>query len=321
MEAARVPLCSANVGRSSLVRVIEISGIGLRDGDDGAVVTDDGGERRVLGSLLRGIANPELVATSPHRRQVVTVDIAHDDAADAGLVCGGAATLLVTPLADLPEGVLQWFAGAEPVVLVARADAGGTDGAVGGNDVLGIDDDALVAVARRLLRAGVSTSEVHTIAGERYLFSVAMPATTALIVGAGPMADAFEAQGRLMGWDVDTTEDVDTAKRFCGRATPADALIVISHEREIDVPVLAAALDSSVGYIGAMGSRHTQQQRAQLLEELGYRERSRICGPLGLDLGSRTPAETAVAMAAEFLSVRRGRPPAQLSSHQGPIHV
>ena len=58
-----------------------------------------------------------------------------------------------------------------------------------------------------------------------------------------------------------------------------------------------------------------------LLEALGHTDRTRIHGPLGLDLGSRTPAETAVAMAAEFLAVRRGRPPRSLSEHDGPIHA
>ena len=125
-----------------------------------------------------------------------------------------------------------------------------------------------------------------------------------------------------MGWQVQIIEDdVSSAVDFCSAATPADAVLVLSHNPMVDTPVLAAALDSSVGYIGAMGSRHTQAARGDRLDELGHTERSRINGPVGLDLGSRTPSETAVAMAAEFLAVRRGRPPASLSTHDGPIHA
>ncbi len=190
----------------------------------------------------------------------------------------------------------------------------GTVGSVGPND-------EATAIANKIMRRGSSCAEVHVIAGTEFVFNAAAPETRALIVGDGPMASAVKAQGELMGWRVELTEQLKTATEFCERATAADAIIVISHDRALDVPVLAAALGGAAGYIGAMGSRSTQAIRAEALEAMGQTDLDRILGPIGLDLGSRTPAETAVAIAAEFLAVRRGTPPASLSAHAGPIHA
>ena len=86
--------------------------------------------------------------------------------------------------------------------------------------------------------------------------------------------------------------------------------------------MLSAALHSSLGYLGAMGSRGTQTNRRKRLQALGHDASSfdRIHGPVGLDLGSRTPAETAVAIAAEYLVVRSGRRPVSLTETAGPIN-
>ncbi|NNF56063.1 MAG: hypothetical protein HKN03_16675 [Acidimicrobiales bacterium] len=325
MEAVRDPLRTATIFGSSLVRVIEITEIGLRDGTEGAIVVTDPAlpnTRTVRGSILRGIADEQLLATDPTRRTPLTVIVTLPQATEVGLVCGGRARLLVTPLGDVPTEALQWFDQSAPVVLIAATDGSGSDMAVGLQGSVGSvgPHHEAEAIARQILRRGFSGAQVHVLEGREFVFNAALPVTNALIVGDGPMAAAVKAQGELMGWKVELTEDLKAATEFCQRATAADAVIVISHDRALDVPVLAAALDGPAGYIGAMGSRSTQAIRAAALDAIGHANHDRIHGPVGLDLGSRTPAETAVAIAAEFLAVRRGAPPASLSAHTGPIH-
>ncbi|MBT8240917.1 MAG: XdhC family protein [Acidimicrobiia bacterium] len=326
MERVRETLGLLRPGAGTLVRVVEIRGIGVRDSTDGAVVVPTpSGSSVVKGSVLGGIAD-QFILDAGDERQVIEAPVAEGDAVAAGLLCGGRATLLLSPVTDLPEGAADWFASADPVVLIAAADGSGTDLAVGPSGVSGTlwspsATEAAIGHARQLLRRGRSDADVAEIEGQSVLFSAAVPTTRAIIIGDGPMAEAFRAQGELMGWEVGFVDDMATAVSFCAAATGADALLVLSHDPDVDVPVLAAGLDGNVGYIGAMGSRHTQARRGDQLEALGYTDRSRIHGPVGLDLGSRSPAETAVAMAAEFLAVRRGRPPASLSAHDGPIHT
>jgi xanthine dehydrogenase accessory factor len=101
-----------------------------------------------------------------------------------------------------------------------------------------------------------------------------------------------------------------------------DAVCVLTHDPKFDVPAIEAALATDVGYLGAMGSRRTTAEREQRLRErgLGDEQLSRLMAPIGLDLGARTPEETAVSICAEIIGLRTGRRPASLREAAGPIH-
>jgi xanthine dehydrogenase accessory factor len=86
-----------------------------------------------------------------------------------------------------------------------------------------------------------------------------------------------------------------------------DKLVVLSHDDELAGPVLAAALAGPVGYIGALGSRRTQQARADWLAYRGITDLARVHGPAGLDIGSSTPAEIAVSIIAQAVAVASGK--------------
>jgi len=101
-----------------------------------------------------------------------------------------------------------------------------------------------------------------------------------------------------------------------------DAICVLTHDPKFDVPAIVSALATDVGYLGAMGSRRTTDERAARLREAGVDEggMARVMAPIGLDIGSRTPEETAVAICAEIIAVRTGRQAPSLRDHAGPIH-
>ena len=103
---------------------------------------------------------------------------------------------------------------------------------------------------------------------------------------------------------------------------PRDAVCVLTHDLKFDIPAIVAALSTEVGYLGAMGSRRTTEERTERLRAEGITdaELARIMAPIGLDIGARTPEETAVAICAEIIAQRTGRPVARLRDGQGPIH-
>ena len=103
---------------------------------------------------------------------------------------------------------------------------------------------------------------------------------------------------------------------------PRDAVCVLTHDLKFDIPAIVAALSTEVGYLGAMGSRRTTEERTERLRAEGTTdaELARIMAPIGLDIGARTPEETAVAICAEIIAQRTGRPVARLRDGQGPIH-
>jgi xanthine dehydrogenase accessory factor len=103
---------------------------------------------------------------------------------------------------------------------------------------------------------------------------------------------------------------------------PRDAVCVLTHDPKFDVPAILAALATPVGYLGAMGSRRTHAQRVDRLREAGVDEAgiARVMAPVGLDIGSRTPEETAVAICAEIIALRTGRQAPSLRDAEGPLH-
>jgi xanthine dehydrogenase accessory factor len=103
---------------------------------------------------------------------------------------------------------------------------------------------------------------------------------------------------------------------------PRDAVCVLTHDPKFDVPAIVAALATEVGYLGAMGSRRTTDERAERLLAAGV-DRSalaRIMAPIGLDIGARTPEETAISICAEIIASRTGKAVPSLRDQPGPIH-
>jgi xanthine dehydrogenase accessory factor len=103
---------------------------------------------------------------------------------------------------------------------------------------------------------------------------------------------------------------------------PLDAVCVLTHDHKFDIPAIVAACGTDVGYLGAMGSRRTHEQRVRRLraEGLSDADLDRVMGPIGLDIGARTPEETAIAICAEIIARRTGRAAPSLRDGQGPIH-
>jgi xanthine dehydrogenase accessory factor len=97
----------------------------------------------------------------------------------------------------------------------------------------------------------------------------------------------------------------------------------LTHDPKFDVPAIQGALATNVGYIGVMGSRKTHAKRLERLTEVGVTataDLDRLMSPIGLDIGSRTPEETAISICAEIIGKRVGRAIPSLRQGSGPIH-
>ncbi|HEY6530656.1 MAG TPA: XdhC/CoxI family protein [Acidimicrobiales bacterium] len=170
------------------------------------------------------------------------------------------------------------------------------------------------------------------------------PPPQMLIFGAVDFTAALVRVAKVLGYRVtvcDAREVFATKRRFPqadevvvdwphrllaevgDRLGPRDAVCVLTHDHKFDVPAIRAALETKVGYLGAMGSRRTNAERLRRLEDDGAdmaQVRARLHAPIGLDLGGRTPEETAIAICAEIIASRTGRAAASLSEAAGPIH-
>ena len=181
-------------------------------------------------------------------------------------------------------------------------------------------DAAATEAARSLLRRGATATErLATDAGE-LLLDLWVPVPSVLVVGSGAIGAALDAQAGLLGWSVGHESDVDAATAAVEAFGDADVLVLLDHAPGFDATVIAG-LRRGRGFIGALGSRRTQAARRERLLAAGITEDelARLYGPVGLDLGARTAAETAVSIVAQVIAARSGRAGQALTGATGPI--
>jgi xanthine dehydrogenase accessory factor len=142
-----------------------------------------------------------------------------------------------------------------------------------------------------------------------------------LLVGLEPFGAELARQATLLGWSTQTTTDLDECLAALETLGAGDAVIVLEHQHQVATPVLAAALQAEVGYVGALGSRRMQAARARSLQAAGVTDEhlATLHCPTGLDLGARTPAESAVSIVAEIIATRSGRDAQPLRAGSKPI--
>jgi xanthine dehydrogenase accessory factor len=205
-----------------------------------------------------------------------------------------------------------------------------------------VDDDV-----RGMLAQGLTGIRRYGAHGERrgdelsvFVNSFAPPPRM-LVFGAIDFAAAVARVGKFLGYHVTVC---DARKVFATKSRFPDAdevivewphrflastsidgrtvICVLTHDPKFDVPLLEVALRTPAGYIGAMGSRRTHQDRIERLREAGLTdaELDRLRSPIGLDLGARTPEETAVSIAAELIQLRWGGSGQPLTETEGRIH-
>jgi xanthine dehydrogenase accessory factor len=286
--------------------------------------------------------------------------VSDDDAFSVGLTCGGVLDVLVEPVSreSFPElgEIASSIDGHEPVAVATVLSGPGRIGArrvvwpdrTSGS--LGVPrlDEAVDDDARGMLAQGLTATRRYGPQGERRLDDLAVfvqsfaPPPRMLVFGAIDFAAAVARIGKFLGYHVvvcDARPVFATRKRF----PEADEVVVkwphdyltsiavdertvicvLTHDPRFDVPLLEVALRTPAGYVGAMGSRRTHEDRLARLREVGVPEGElkRLRSPIGLDLGARTPEETAVSIAAELIQLRWGGSGRPLTDTSGRIHA
>ncbi|WP_223267473.1 XdhC family protein [Streptosporangium nondiastaticum] len=218
------------------------------------------------------------------------------------------------------------------------------EGSLGGRAEL---DRTAAAEARAVLdtgrtgTVGLSEDGSHCPGGLTLLVEASVPPPRMIVFGAIDFAAALVRAGKFLGYDVTVCDArpvfatrarfpeaddvvVDWPHRYL-RRTAVDGrtvLCVLTHDAKFDVPLLKEALRMPVAFVGAMGSRRTHADRGRRLREAGVTEGelARLRSPIGLDLGARTPEETALSIAAEIVAARRGGTGVPLTGSDAPIH-
>jgi xanthine dehydrogenase accessory factor len=238
------------------------------------------------------------------KAKIAAFGVADDVAFEVGLACGGHIEVFIQPLGRVHQQVIAKLNRNEPATLrtnLVNGEAELVDGTPPGSELARRDGDVFIEPYRR---------PAHLV-----------------IIGAIHIAIPLHRLAKLMGYRVTV---VDARKKFATKerfpeadelvvAWPDEALarltidsstyvVILTHDPKFDLPALRAVLRKDAGYVGAIGSRKTNQNRFDALRKEGFTEEqlSRVHGPIGLDLGGRGAEETALGILAEITAVRFG---------------
>jgi len=317
-------------------------------------------EGSVTGGCVEGAlvaeANEVLSGGEP---RVQTYGISDDDAAGVGLMCGGTVRVFVEDLRDEPadvvDRVLETIQDGRPAAVATLLDGpaagsrmalvdGEQIGGFGvtelldrtvGRDLRGALDQAVTGVRRYGADGAAMGSDLRV-----HLQAYATPPAM-VIFGAIDFSVAVARLAGDLGYRVtivDAREPFVKSARFSDVAevvvdwpdrylegrdlSDRDIVLVFTHDPKFDQPALVAGLASGAGYVGALGSRRTHAKRVERLREAGVSDADieRIAAPCGLDLGARTPAQTAVSIVAEVIARQNARGGERLAETSGAIH-
>ena len=186
-------------------------------------------------------------------------------------------------------------------------------------------DAAIVSAARRAIDIG--KSETVEIGGQKIFLNVYVPPQRLIIVGAVHIAQSLAPMATMIDFDVTVVDPRGawaTTQRFPGVKVIKDwadeafqemgldastAVVTLTHDPKLDDPALESALKSDAFYIGALGSRRTHAKRKERLAEVGITDEqfARIHGPVGLNIGAKSPAEIAISILGQIIEVRARR--------------
>jgi xanthine dehydrogenase accessory factor len=344
-EAARTWLAAGK--RVMIATLVEAEGSAPRDPGATFAVSEAGD---LAGAISGGCVESDLVeiardifAGGPAR----IAEFGPDDLLDAGLTCGGTIRVVA---ALLDARMFEEFEAADTSALAIRLSPPyphlivtrhSSRGDLGNHDFTrAVEDEARAMLTAHTTAIRSFGPDGEPIGDERVFISTFVDRPSLYAIGAIDFARPLTTVARVLGY---RTVVIDPRAAFLSRdrfpdaddlvtAWPDDALarapidertaiVTLAHDPKFDLPTLTFALRSRAGYIGAMGSRSTNEKRLAALRDLGLTddELARLHAPIGLDLGARTPEETAISIVAEIVAARHGRPGGSLTHGSGPL--
>jgi xanthine dehydrogenase accessory factor len=332
----------------AVATVVRVAGSAPRPVGARMIISSEG---RMAGSVSGGCVETtvyeemmDVLEGGPPRK--LHFGITEDMIWDVGLACGGTIDVFVQQLdPDLVSTLVDHVEQGTPVML-AMALSGEQ---VSGDSVLvshdgliqGHADNQLVEAAQEMLTSRAEVGAIHEIApGVEVYVEPFLPPPVLVIIGGVHTAIPLTLFAKELGFYVIVA---DPRAKFASRERfpeadevllewPDEALahlevdnatyiVLLTHDPKIDEPTLAAALQTEAAYIGAIGSRGTHAARFDRMAEWGvsHEQLERVYAPIGLDLGGRSPEETALSIISEVIAVKNGRSGISLRDSRGPI--
>jgi xanthine dehydrogenase accessory factor len=292
----------------------------------------------VSGGCVEGaVAETGMDVIKTGKPQLLHFGVSNETAWDVGLACGGSLDVFVKALDSTHYERVRPVFQAERALVIATVLGGSLagreivvceDGTVIGSVGEGLDQPILAAAQEAMLTEKPRRFTLPAADPVDVFLDVIAPSPEIVVVGGVHIAITLTQLAKVMGYRtivIDPREAFGSQERFSHidcliqewpdkaldqvKLSRRSAVVMLTHDPKIDDPALKIALPSPAFYVGALGSRLTQEQRRQRMRDAGISESNltRLHGPVGIDLGGQTPEEIALAIMAEIVAVRNSR--------------
>ncbi len=296
--ALSVQACLRAGTRVDVAWPVQSSAFAVDPGIDAVALTPGGGK---IGQLLGGAFDSQLHEIAQRglsRGRIVTLSVTAEEAFAAGLSSAGELTCVIVPADTLPSDIWPLLLQRSPVEIISTI----AETEIVASHLGPPDADASSSGE---VQAALAASQSMAIMADDVLITALRAVPRFVVAGSGPVAEALAATAQLLGWQVVVEPDPQAARGHMADLSAIDSAVVLGHDVELSSQALAAALDSSAGYIGAVGSQKMQQDRADWLAYRGITDVTRVDGPAGIDIGAQTPPEIALSIVAAAVSRHR----------------
>lgn len=293
--ALSVNACLRSKTRADIVWPISPDANAKLNPSNALVLTPGGGR---IGSLLSGAFDRHFVDLANRQLEVgrkVQVEVSGFESTISGLPASAAVAFLVVPATQISPSYWPALLNREAVALICNLD---------GDRVTSTDFFTAETISTanpdiaELFNRGIST----VVALGEQVITIYWPVTRFVVAGAGPIADSLAAAAQALGWQVAVEPRYEMVSGLMAGLSTMDCAVIMGHDVESSSRCLAAALESDAGYVGALGSRQMQENRADWLAYREVFDLSRVHGPAGFDIGATSPAEIAISILAEAIA-------------------
>ena len=277
-----------------------ISPHGLSSVTDVLMLTPGGGRiGTLLGKTFDG-ALAEIAARQLPSGRIVELHVSEFEAITSGLAADSTPRFIIVPAQQLPSELWPALMARHRVALVAHLEGHEVvETSFFNFETISLADPQVV----ELFNKGVSA----VVAEKDQVISIFAPVTKLVIAGSGAIAEVLSTFAQGLGWAVQIESRPGMVAGFMAALSHLDCAVIMGHDVESSSRALASALESDAGYIGALGSKKMQENREDWLAYRDITDVSRIHGPAGFDIGASTPAEIAISILAQAISVLKSK--------------
>lgn len=297
--ALSVAACLRSETRADIAWLISENPIAESLISEAVLFTPGGGK---IGSVVGGSFDAELSEEAARKLSIgrlIDIDVSPFSSSMTGIESGTRLTFVLLPATLLEADIWPALLAREPMAIVLQLAHNEITKSefFTSSTILAAESDVI-----EIFQKGIST--VVNL-GDR-IVTVYFPVTRLVIAGSGANAEALVSAAELLGWKCSIEPRPGMFAGLTAGLSPIDAAVIMGHDVESSSQCLAYALESSAGYIGALGSKKMQENREDWLAYREITDISRVHGPAGFDIGASTPAEIAISVLAQAISILKG---------------